>query len=252
MSAASEKRLFERIVRHYSNGTMACSRCGRTDNLSVDHTVARVFTSGNDPGKDVGRPLWRRLEREGFPDGYSVLCRVCNSAKWGSDLREIWAAHTGPPVRKGRPRVREFSREVIDFKIRFEAETGVRLPMAGRHDSSGRVRPGWVTSLRAFHRIAFFDGEENAVLGRVRPGLEGYCYEDLGRGQESWEAMQEGRQRCRRCGAIYGTSPVGPSEKTLQAMRTHRCVRWLRQEVAVTRLASADPLWKCRLLSFLR
>ena len=69
------------------------------------------------------------------------------------------------PVRKGRPRVREFSREVIDFKIRFEAETGVRLPMAGRHDSSGRVRPGWVTSLRAFHRIAFFDGEENAVLG---------------------------------------------------------------------------------------
>jgi len=60
---------------------MACAECGRTDDLSIDHILPRRLTPQPGISKDVGHRLWVRLKREGYPDGYTVLCRACNSSK---------------------------------------------------------------------------------------------------------------------------------------------------------------------------
>jgi hypothetical protein len=68
------------VLDHYGR---ACSCCGTTDNLCIDHvngggTAHRIalFGSASDSSK-----LYRWLVRQGFPPGFQVLCMRCNSSK---------------------------------------------------------------------------------------------------------------------------------------------------------------------------
>ncbi len=66
------------VVDHYG-GQCAC--CGETELvfLTVDH----INNDGKEDRKRnyVGAMLYRKLIREGFPEGYQVLCWNCNWAK---------------------------------------------------------------------------------------------------------------------------------------------------------------------------
>jgi hypothetical protein len=70
------------VLAHYSDGNPQCARCGSTDDLEIDHIKSRA-EQGRPNDADVGAKLYRRLKREGFPPGYQVLCRSCNSSKGG-------------------------------------------------------------------------------------------------------------------------------------------------------------------------
>jgi hypothetical protein len=282
MSTDSDKRLFARVVSHYTNGAMVCSRCGRSDELSIDHVIPRARNPTRDGATDIGRGLWRRLENEGYPEGYTVLCRVCNSAK--ADSGPIPVDEHGRPIlrvlrkrldrvtrgyetkvewlRDGDPGYTEelhrrqdklgaqtvrapafkvTSPEVRDLKIRFEAETGIRLPLIGRHDAHGHLRLGWVQCLREFHKVAFY-GE-----GGLKPNLRPFCFEDIETGEAGWEPIGHGGFRCRRCATEGGSDPLVWSENSLA---THRCLRWVGREEAVTRLVQSNPHWMNRLRQF--
>jgi hypothetical protein len=80
------QRLKEKVMRHYSNGTMACAKCGFTDMraLSIDHLNGkgaderrRLFGNRGYAGRNMY--LW--LQRNDFPEGYQVLCANCQWIK---------------------------------------------------------------------------------------------------------------------------------------------------------------------------
>ena len=74
------QQLRRRILEHYSEGTMKCLKCGFSDirALCIDH----VNGGGNRHRKEVGDGrLYRWLEKNGFPDGFQVLCHNCNAIK---------------------------------------------------------------------------------------------------------------------------------------------------------------------------
>ena len=101
MTSNSVARLRTLVLTHYSGGTPRCARCGVSADLGIDHIRSRV--QGNRPrsGRDVGARLWRRLRDEGFPTGYQVLCRSCNSSKGGYGIgHRPTLIHTGTK-RKG-------------------------------------------------------------------------------------------------------------------------------------------------------
>jgi hypothetical protein len=69
------------VFAHY--GTV-CACCGTVDRLSIDH----VGGDGRQHREEVaghrsraGVLFYRWLVREGFPPGFQVLCRSCNSSK---------------------------------------------------------------------------------------------------------------------------------------------------------------------------
>ena len=69
------------LLNHYSNGNMICSCCGefRIECLAIDH----IDGNGRKHRKKIGKEgfnfyLW--LRKNGFPDGYRVLCHNCNSS----------------------------------------------------------------------------------------------------------------------------------------------------------------------------
>ena len=72
------------ILNHYSNESLVCCRCGYGDvrALDLDHKE----NNGGDHRKAIGRrgatyDIYAQLKRDGFPDGYQVLCRNCNWIK---------------------------------------------------------------------------------------------------------------------------------------------------------------------------
>jgi hypothetical protein len=77
------EKLKEKIIRHYSNGTMKCVRCGFSDirALSIDH----IYGGGRQHYlelKKLGMSLYDYLFRYNFPeDGYQVLCLNCQFIK---------------------------------------------------------------------------------------------------------------------------------------------------------------------------
>ncbi len=73
------------IISHYSCGTMVCVCCGEDniDFLSIDHINGggnkhRRIVLGHE-GSGSSFHLW--LIRNGFPEGYQVLCLSCNASK---------------------------------------------------------------------------------------------------------------------------------------------------------------------------
>lgn len=79
--AVKNRRRHDRIrcLEHYSLGKMVCSCCGENhlEFLSIDH----INGGGNRHRKEIGgsgNSLFLWLIKNGFPDGYRVLCYNCN------------------------------------------------------------------------------------------------------------------------------------------------------------------------------
>jgi len=73
------------VIAYYSNGSMDCQCCGESDikKLSIDHINGngnqhRTSIFGYNRG-GVGFCLW--LKRNGFPEGFQILCGSCNKSK---------------------------------------------------------------------------------------------------------------------------------------------------------------------------
>lgn len=76
------QQLKKKILSHYSNGIPHCMGCGITDIdvLCLDH----IANNGNEQRRQLGllgASFYRWLEREGYPEGYQVLCANCNMKK---------------------------------------------------------------------------------------------------------------------------------------------------------------------------
>ena len=80
-----------RVMAHYSkiqsnSDVPCCACCGENEFLiflTIDHITGRKNTddftkSGTKLG---GNPMYSKLEKRGFPDGYRVLCLNCNCAR---------------------------------------------------------------------------------------------------------------------------------------------------------------------------
>ena len=67
------------ILSHYSNGTMKCAHCGFDDirALSIDH----INGGGAPHRRKTGNDVYCWLKRNGFPEGYQVLCMNCQLIK---------------------------------------------------------------------------------------------------------------------------------------------------------------------------
>ena len=69
-------------IRHYSQGTFACACCGDTryEGLEVDH----LNNDGNKHRREIvkGQDIPRWLIRNDYPEGFQILCGICNKSKW--------------------------------------------------------------------------------------------------------------------------------------------------------------------------
>ena len=67
------------ILSHYSNESMKCAHCGFDDirALSIDH----IDGGGAPHRKKTGNDIYGWLKRNGFPEGYQVLCMNCQLIK---------------------------------------------------------------------------------------------------------------------------------------------------------------------------
>ncbi|WP_157368697.1 hypothetical protein [Zavarzinella formosa] len=69
----------EIVMSNYSNGAMCCSHCGY-DNmlaLSIDH----VNGGGCKHRQEINKNFYSWLRKNGFPEGYQVLCMNCQFVK---------------------------------------------------------------------------------------------------------------------------------------------------------------------------
>lgn len=69
-------RQFAAVLAAYGG---ACACCGETTPafLTIDH----VDGGGAEHRREVGRDIYRWLVREGFPDGFRLLCWNCNCGR---------------------------------------------------------------------------------------------------------------------------------------------------------------------------
>jgi hypothetical protein len=70
------------IISHYSKKTMKCARCGFSDMraLSIDH-INGGGRKHTEEIKKQGTIFYRWLIKNGFPEGFQVLCMNCNYIK---------------------------------------------------------------------------------------------------------------------------------------------------------------------------
>jgi len=79
------RRLRVKVLEHYSGGDPKCAWCeeSHAEFLVLDH----INGGGAQHRKVVGggSNMWRWLQREGFPEGFRVLCHNCNASfgTWG-------------------------------------------------------------------------------------------------------------------------------------------------------------------------
>ena len=69
------------VFGHYG---WCCACCGATERLTIDHANG----GGSAHREQIGRrgsSFYAWLVRNGFPDGYSALCRSCNGSKHDGD-----------------------------------------------------------------------------------------------------------------------------------------------------------------------
>ena len=73
------------VLQHYSKGVPQCACCGELiyEFLTIDHVEGKK--KWNHDLSYVGHKLYRWLIRNGFPDGFKVLCCNCNFAKGRRD-----------------------------------------------------------------------------------------------------------------------------------------------------------------------
>jgi hypothetical protein len=89
------RKLRDEVMRHYCGGTdPACECCGEDtfEFLSIDH----IHGGGRKHREQIGcrKAMYGWLKRNGYPDGFRVLCHNCNQAlgNWG------YCPHNRPPA----------------------------------------------------------------------------------------------------------------------------------------------------------
>ena len=71
------------VIEHYCGGTPHCmcpGGCRETniEFLTIDHITP---IKRSNPSQDAGVELCKRLKKEGFPEGYRILCYNCNCSR---------------------------------------------------------------------------------------------------------------------------------------------------------------------------
>lgn len=105
-----QEELRRRVFGHYSNQTFKCACCGESeqDFLVIDHTNGR----GNEHRRAIfggiaggGQRMHRWLVKEGFPEGFQLLCANCNTSKGkhGACVHKKAASVPQRPVRTEGP-----------------------------------------------------------------------------------------------------------------------------------------------------
>lgn len=77
------QRLRERIFNHYAGPTgIKCSCCGRDDIdvLCLNRSNAEVSDYYKALGKSMANKFYKIVVRDGFPDGFRILCSNCNQS----------------------------------------------------------------------------------------------------------------------------------------------------------------------------
>lgn len=113
-----------------------CTCCGTDDRdvLDIDH-IAPVWH-----GLKTGRPLeevggytfYRRLAREGFPEGYQLLCRNCNWSK--RLLGACHLSHTDAPACYLRPTLTATQRHAAKLRREMLAAYGRHCALCSNRD----------------------------------------------------------------------------------------------------------------------
>lgn len=77
--AERRRDLRRRVIGHYSDDIFRCAHCGFDvfEALDLDH-----IDGFEGKRVDRDRDIYRRLEKQGFPEGFQVLCRNCNWLKF--------------------------------------------------------------------------------------------------------------------------------------------------------------------------
>ncbi len=72
-----------RVLTHYSNGKLACVRCGFDDirALSIDHMNNDGYKMRKDGKGYSGIPFYVKLINSNYPEGYQTLCMNCQFIK---------------------------------------------------------------------------------------------------------------------------------------------------------------------------
>ena len=70
------------VVKHYSNGKMRCACCGEShiEFLAIDHVNNNGASHRKVDNSAKNLPYW--LIKNGYPDGFQILCHNCNWAKY--------------------------------------------------------------------------------------------------------------------------------------------------------------------------
>ena len=81
----ARQRLKDSLIEYYSNGEFKCALCPETrmqlleiDHINGDGAEDRRQLIEDSGAKWSGLHFYQRLKRQGFPEGFRVLCRSCN------------------------------------------------------------------------------------------------------------------------------------------------------------------------------
>jgi hypothetical protein len=78
------KKLREKITievfSHYSGGKPTCAKCGFSEDIR-GLTLDYIKSGHTRNGVPHGEQLYRKLKREGYPEGWQVLCGTCQFIK---------------------------------------------------------------------------------------------------------------------------------------------------------------------------
>lgn len=75
-SKSYKRRRRERVLAHYGGKCVCCNE-ERYEFLTIDH----INGGGRKHRREVGEHICRWLEKNGFPEGFRVLCYNCNCAR---------------------------------------------------------------------------------------------------------------------------------------------------------------------------
>lgn len=73
---AWERRVREEVLKHYG-GQCACCKEATYEFLAIDH----INGGGRKHRTEINTPLPYWLKKNGFPEGFRILCHNCNLAK---------------------------------------------------------------------------------------------------------------------------------------------------------------------------
>lgn len=100
---------------HYSNGTMKCETCGTPDNLSIDHINDDGLEERKRLGNSGGYHFYLYLYHNGYPDGYRVLCRSCNSKDYASKQHLIVPRRYISKFKNNPQKITEYKNQLLEF-----------------------------------------------------------------------------------------------------------------------------------------